>query len=189
MKHLIIALTPLTDKGSGSGTEKKHKSSICGQWFSSGSVWTKSRWQHILLVRLSKKHPKKPHTRPSLHKTGTLISFELSARKNTFPRTGFCGICQCQRARGIDFPAGELFLEGRQKGSGCLSWIYRLLWAKLWVSCNFQGWEFMLDDSHYWPEMITCHCCSTPCFPFLCSYNYDSFCEQIQGSNSFFLGA
>ena len=31
-------LTPLTDKGSGSSTKKKHTSSICGQWFSSGSV-------------------------------------------------------------------------------------------------------------------------------------------------------
>ena len=70
---------------------------------------------------------------------GRLISFELFALKILFLVLNFVKFFSANVPEGLIFLLDNFSLKADKKAVDARLQIDRLLWAKLWVSCNFQG--------------------------------------------------
>ena len=70
---------------------------------------------------------------------GRLISFELFALKILFLVLNFVKFFSANVPEGLISLLENFSLKADKKAVDTRLRIYRLLWAKLWVSCNFQG--------------------------------------------------
>jgi len=70
---------------------------------------------------------------------GRLISFELFELKILLIVLNLVKFFSANVPEGLISLLDSVSLKADKKAVDARSQIYRLLWAKLWVSCNFQG--------------------------------------------------